>query len=98
MATKTTEVERRSNVAEACLHLGQELLRLRLSTVTAEDAQSAIRELFEWFESHDAFSEANARIAVHSVAFGEQLLESRKSATLSDVIQAIQRVYSDLQK
>lgn len=96
MATGISETERRSKVAEACLDFGSHLLRIRTSSMTPDDAQDAVKELFEWFTSHDAFSSANAGIAIHAISFGEQLLESRKTATLQEAMEAIQNLYSEM--
>jgi len=96
MTSKNTDLERRSKVAEACLDFGAHLLRVRTSSVTADDAKSVVKDLFEWFASQNAFSEANTGIAIHAIGFGEQLLESRKSATLDEATEAIQKLYVDL--
>jgi len=96
MATKTSDAERRSRVAETCVDFGGDLLRLRLSSMTPDDAQQAVQDLFSWFEEHDAFTEGNVGIAVHAIAFGRQLLDSRKTATLEEAVEAIQNLYSGL--
>ena len=96
MAIKNTEAERRSQVAEACLDFGSQLLRLRVSSVTPADAQGVVKKLFDWFTSHDGFSEANAGIAIHSISFGEKLLESRKTTTVDEAVETIQKLYLDL--
>jgi len=96
MAAQTTEAQRRSKVAEACVDFGRQLLRSRPSSVTADDAQRIMRELFEWFETHGAFAEGNYGIAIRAVAFGEELLESRNTSTPDDAVKAIQGVYEDL--
>ncbi len=96
MAAKTTEAERRSKVAEVCLDFGSHLLRVRISTVTASEAQELVKELFDWFASQNAFNEENFGIAIHAVQFGEELLASRKTATVPESIDAIQKLYLDL--
>ncbi len=96
MASATSEAERRSKVAEACLDFGSHLLNVRLSTMTPDDAQSIIKELFEWFTSHNAFSPGNTGIAIHAISFGEQLLESRKTATVQEAVEAIQNLYLEM--
>ncbi len=96
MATKTTDAERRSKVAEACIDFGSHLLRVRISSATPNDAREAARDLFNWFENHDAFTEGNVGIALHAITFGSNLLESRKTATLGDSIDAIQVLFEDL--
>jgi len=96
MAAKTTEIERRSKVAEACVDFGTHLLKVRKISVTPDDAQRAVKELFEWFESHDALAEAGYGIAIHAITFGEELLESRKTVTVDDAVRAIQKMYLDL--
>jgi hypothetical protein len=96
MAAKTTEAERRSKVAEACLDFGSKILENRRSSVTPDDVQRTVKELFAWFESHDGFEEANFGIAVHTIEFGKNLLESRKTATIQDALDAIRKLYSDL--
>jgi len=96
MASKGSELERRSKVAEACLDFGGHLLRVRTSSITPEDAQAAVRDLFEWLESKDAFTEANSGIAIHAIGFGEQLLEARKTVSVTEAIEAIQELYAEL--
>ena len=96
MATKTNDTERRSQVAEACLDFGSNLLRARTSSVTPDDAQNAVKDLFSWFSSHDAFSDGNVGIATHSLDFGGQLLEARKTSTVQEAIDAIQDLYLHL--
>ena len=96
MASKTTETQRRSDIAKACLDFGSHLLNVRISSVTADDAQRHVADLFDWFASHDAFTEANAEIAIHAIQFGEQLLATRKTATVQEAIEAIQQLFGDL--
>lgn len=98
MATKPSAAETRAKVAAACVDFGKTLLQTRVSSVTAGDARDAIRELFEWFEAHDAFTEGNAGIAIHAIAFGEQLLESRKTTTVNEATGAIQELYENLRE
>jgi hypothetical protein len=96
MASKSTASEARAKVAQACLQFGRALLRVRQASVTGQDAQDAVLELFEWFSAHDALSPANASIAVESVGFGQELLDARKSSTTEEAIEAIQDLYSKL--
>ena len=96
MATQASDAERRSRVAEACLDFGGDLLQLRLSTVTREDAQETAQDLFKWFESKDAFTTGNAGIAVHAIAFGRQLLEARRTSTVEEAIESIQNLFASL--
>ena len=96
MPAKTNASERRSRVAEACIGFGKTVLQNRVSSASPEDVRNAVRDLFEWFESHDAFTEGNVGIAVRAVDFGGQLLESRKTATVEDAIAAIRQVFEDL--
>jgi hypothetical protein len=96
MPTKTSSSERRSRVAESCIGFGRAILETRVSSASAQDAQEAVRDLFEWFKAHDAFTEGNVGIAVRAVEFGGQLLESRKTATVGDAIAAIQQIFEDL--
>ena len=88
----------RSRIAEACLDFGSHLLQVRSSSVTLDDAQSAIKILFGWFASQDALKEANVGIAIHCIDFGKQLLETRKTVTLQEAIETIQGLFSDLSK
>jgi len=78
------------------MDFGSQLLRIRLSSVTPDDARAAVTDLFEWFESRNAFTEGNSGIAVKAIDFGEEILTSRKTFTLQDAIDAIQKLYSDL--
>ena len=96
MATKTKSPEFRSKVAEACLDFGAHLLRVRLSSVSSNDAQDAVKELFDWFASNNAFDPANAGIAIHAIDFGKDLLETRKTATVQEAVDAVQTLYSSL--
>ena len=96
MAPKNPEQENRSKIAEACLDFGSHLLQVRVSSVTTGDAQTTVKELFDWFVLHDALEEANYGIAIHAIGFGEELLESRKTATVGEAIEAIQKLYLDL--
>lgn len=96
MPAKTSASERRSRVAEACIGFGKTILQNRVSSASPADVQNAVRDLFEWFEAHDAFTEGNAGIAVRAIDFGGQLLESRKTATVDESIAAVQQVYEDL--
>lgn len=93
---KTTSTERRSKVAEACLSFGGDLLKARTSSVSSDDAQESVKDLFRWFESQDAFSEGNYGIAIHAVEFGAEVLRNRKTATVEEAIEAIQGIYKEL--
>jgi hypothetical protein len=96
MAVKNSS--NRSKVAEACLDFGSHLLRVRLSSVTPDEIQSVVKDLFSWFESKDAFLPQNTGIALAALRFGEELLEARKTATVDEAVAAIQDLYSDLTK
>jgi hypothetical protein len=96
MPTKLSDSEMRSQVAQACMDFGTHLLRVRLSSVTPEDAQKAVTDLFGWFEAKNAFTDGNYTIAMKAIDFGEELLSSRKTLTLDDATGAIQKLYSDL--
>jgi len=98
VAAKASEKANRSRVAEACLDFGTHLLRIRTSSVTPSDAENSVTELFEWFEDNDAFTPQNTGIAVHAIDFGKELLESRKTSTVREASDAIQRLYSSLTK
>ena len=88
--------ENRSKVAEACLDFGSHLLSARSSSVTPDEAQRQVKDLFAWFAAHDAFTPGNVGIAIHAIQFGEELLSSRKTATVEDSIAAIQQLFTDL--
>ncbi|MCC7517600.1 MAG: hypothetical protein IT578_00275 [Verrucomicrobiae bacterium] len=96
MAARTTEAERRAKVAEACLEFGADLLRTRLSSVTAQDARAAARDLFAWFAAHDAFRNENHLVAARCVAFARALLEHRASASVGEALDSIRELYSAL--
>ena len=95
MATKVS-AENRSKLAEACLDFGSHILRVRLSSVTPDEAQGRVKDLFDWFAAHDGFTSGNTGIAIHAIDFGEELLESRKTSTIQEAIDAIQNLYSGL--
>jgi hypothetical protein len=96
MAAKNSD--NRSKVAEACLDFGSHLLHVRLSSVTPDEIQSVVKDLFAWFESKDAFLPANTGIALGAIRFAEELLETRKTATVNEAVEAIRDLYSDLAK
>ncbi len=96
MASQDTDLERRSKIAEACIDFGSHLFTVRVSSVTPDDIQSCVKDLFEWFEEHEAFTPGNSGIAIHAVGFGEQFLESRKTATVDDAVEAIRNLYKSL--
>lgn len=96
MAARTTEAERRAKVAEACLEFGADLLRTRLSSVTALEARAAARDLFAWFAEHDAFQDPNHLVAARCVAFARALLEHRASATAGEALESIRDLYAAL--
>ncbi len=83
-------------VAQACISFGSHLLSIRQSSMTADDAQENVKSLFDWFSEHDAFSNSNAGIAIEAIEFGKQLLESRKTSTVNEAVEAIQSLYNDL--
>ncbi len=93
---KTSDIERRSKIAEACLDFGTHLLDVRISSITPIEARNYVKELFDWFASQDAFTEVNSGIAIHSIQFGEQLLTFRKTTTVQEAIDAIQQLFKDL--
>jgi hypothetical protein len=94
--TRNLEAERRSKVAEACLEFGSDLLRARTSSVTPDDAQNVVKELFTWFEAEEAFKEGNFGIAIRSLEFGTEMLKARKTTTLDETVAAVQKLYRDL--
>lgn len=96
MAARTTEAERRAKVAEACLEFGSHLLRVRLSSVTSQEARAAVRDLFAWFADHGAFSEGSFTVAIQCVAFGRAQLEYRSSATVDEALESIRDLYASL--
>lgn len=96
MPPKNTAAENRSKVAVACLDFGSHLLGVRAGSVTSDDAQRSVKELFDWFAEHDAFTPGNAEIAIHAIDFGKELLTNRKTAIVQDAIDAIQRLFTDL--
>lgn len=96
MAARTTEAERRAKVAEACLEFGSHLLRVRLSSVTAQEARDAARDLFAWFADRDAFGEGNFTVAAQCVAFGRAQLEYRVSTSVEEALESIRELYTAL--
>lgn len=98
MTTKLSDSEMRSQVAQACMDFGTHLLRVRLSSVTPDDAQTAVQDLFEWFQEENAFTVGNYGIAMKAIDFGEEMLSSRKTLTVTEAIEAIQKLYKSLQE
>ncbi len=96
MPPRSLTANHRAAVANACLDFGSHLLRIRSSSVTPHDAQDAVKSLFDWFASNNAFIESNSSIAVHSLSLGKELLEFRKTTTPQEAIDAIEDLYSSL--
>lgn len=96
MAPAPNNPEHRSKVAEACIVFGADILTLRPSSATPEEIQDWVKELFGWFEEHDAFTTGNHGIAIRATSFARELLESRKTATVDDALAAIRNLYLEL--
>ena len=96
MFTSNPEAAYRAAVAEACIEFSNDLLEVRESSVSANDAQSAAKDLFSWMRAQQALTENNYRIAVHAIDFGRQLLRARHTATLQEATAAIQNLYTTL--
>lgn len=65
----------------------------RSSVMTVDDANTAGRDLYAWFQGQDAVTDARAAFAKRSIDLGIRAIESCGSETVEDVVTLIKETY-----
>ncbi len=80
-------------VSDACISFSEALILYRSAVLTPGDAQSTGQDLFAWFQSEGAVTDANAPLAKRSVDFGILTLKQSTLQSAADVVELIQQTY-----